>query len=95
MKLTIKGDVTLPVLGEAMTRTLEAISFDPERFTIRGATLYFNFYDRQTGELVAFEKDGRPMEDLLYQTPEEKERKRQSEVARKRKAKRISVQARV
>ncbi len=91
MKLTIKGEVDLPVLGEAMTKTLNAVSFDPERFAIRGATLYFNFYDRETGNVVAFEKDGIPIEETLFETPVEKERRRQVAITRKRKTKRIKV----
>lgn len=91
MKLTIKGEVDLPVLGEAMTRALNVVSYDPERFAIKGATLYFNFYDRETGEVVVFEKNGSPIEDLLYQTPVEIERQRQTAIARKRKTKRMKV----
>jgi hypothetical protein len=91
MKLVIQGDVDLPVIGEAVTKALDAVSYDPERFLIRGATLYFNFYDRKTGDLVAFEKDGEAIENLVFQTPVEKERKRQLAIARKSKTKRIGV----
>lgn len=89
MKLTIKGEVNLPVLGEAMTKALNLVAFDQDRFAIRGATVFFNFYDRETGEMVEFQKDGEPIDNVLFQTPVETERQRQMARTRKSKTKRL------
>lgn len=92
MKLTIKGDVNLPVLGEAVTKAWRLAGYDPERFVIRGATVYMNFYDRETGDQVAFTtEDGDAIENVLYQTPQEIERQRQMALARKSKTKRLKA----
>ena len=93
MKLIIKGEVDLPVLGEAMLKTLKAVSYDPDRFVINGATLYFNFYDRETGDRVTLKSNGHPVEEVFFQTPIEKERKRQADRARAKKSKRLKVGA--
>jgi hypothetical protein len=96
MKLTIKGEVNLPVLGEAMTRALEYVQFDPKRLSIRGATLYFNFYSRETGEMVTIVQDGKEVDSLAWETPVEKERKRQQALSRQKKgkAKRVMLDGR-
>ena len=50
MKIEFRGELTLPELGLAMTKTKRPIGFDPETQVIQGCTVYFNVYDRSTGD---------------------------------------------
>lgn len=91
MKLKIQGEVSLPVIGEAVVATLRQIEFDPELHCIRGASLYFNVYDRKTGELLDPEINGAVVDEVVWKTLEEREKERQRSLAKKRKKKSVIV----
>lgn len=69
MKLKIKGEVTLPVLGEAFSDMLQHIEFDKDRFFINGATVYFNLYDNETGKMLEVIRDGKILDLVEWATP--------------------------
>jgi len=64
MKLKIKGDITLPVLGKAMDKALAKLDFDPETQVVKGATIYFNVYDIESGQMIEYEVD-----EIIFETP--------------------------
>lgn len=66
MKLKIKGDITLPVLGKAMDKALAQLDFDPKTQVVKGATIYFNVYDAESDEVIEYEVDA-----MVYETPVE------------------------
>lgn len=85
MKIKFRGELTLPELGLAMTKAQRLIGFDPETQVIRGCTVYFNVYDRSTGDPLAFTLDGSDLEEIHYATPLEVERDRQKALRQKTK----------
>lgn len=67
------------------------IGMDNEQLEIRGATIFFNAYDRATGEQVEFIKDGEVIDQALFETPMEKEKKRQQALKRQQKRKTTTI----
>lgn len=90
MKVKIQGEVTLPIIGEALTATFQQISLDPKLHCIRGASIYFNVYDRENGELLDPEINGMFVDEVVWKTMEEREKERQKTQAKK--TKKVSVQ---
>lgn len=92
MKVKIQGEVTLPIIGEALTTTFRQIGLDPELHCIRGASIYFNVYDRKNGELLDPEIRGEVVDEVVWKTAEEREKERQKALGKKRKVKSIAIQ---
>lgn len=81
MKLKISGEITLPVLGEGFYRAIKYANVDNEKHVVRGATIYFNIYDRETGQLIVPKhENGIEIDEVHWLTAEEKEKKRQKSI---------------
>ena len=66
MKLTLKGTISDQDLAKAFRDTLFVLGFDPSQHQVRGATLFFNIYDRTTGHMHELEYNGRVADDVLW-----------------------------
>lgn len=73
MKLKILGNITLPAIEKSMTAVFNKLGYDPEKQYIRGATIYFNVYDRETGNKIVFTNGVKVVDSLEWASPEEKQ----------------------
>ena len=74
MRLKIQGSPTLEDIQDALTATLKAVGFNPDRHALRGVNVYLNIYDREAGGNIAFVRDGEEMDAFLWMTPAESEK---------------------
>lgn len=68
MRIKIYGELTASVLAQAFVKALDEAGYDEETHVIKGANIYFNLYDIETGEKV--ETD---CEEVEFQSPVEQE----------------------
>jgi hypothetical protein len=81
MKVKIKGLVSIPEIGKAMTFALDALRFNNETQEIRGATMYFNVYDKETGDVLQFvNSSDKVIEGVTWLTDEEKEKSKTKKI---------------
>lgn len=69
MQVKIRGEITQETIMEAFSKTCELLGLNQDEnnnLTIRGASIYFNLYDKETGQMVQMCKDGVPIEKLEY-----------------------------
>ncbi|WP_149000824.1 hypothetical protein [Escherichia coli] len=77
MKVKIRGTVTQAVIDEAVTATLVKLGFDPEGHVIKGATIYFSVYDKESGEVMDYvDDDGKPVESVEWSAPDARKRQK-------------------
>lgn len=67
MKLTIKGPITEEKISDAFKAALKKIGiFENPEYEARGATLYFNIYEKATGAQVDFRNESEEVDHLVF-----------------------------
>lgn len=70
MKLTIRGVISHEVIAQALNSTLHQIGFDADQQVIKGMTMYFTVYDRETGEAIDYvDGTGKIIESTEWSAP--------------------------
>jgi len=84
MKVKIKGDIDADILARAFTsalKSLPAYQDNPDRFSVIGASIFFNFYDNHNKHkkvtFVNCDNEGIP--EFVFQVPEKKSIKQEYE----------------
>jgi len=78
VKLTIKGRPSAQDLAKALSETLNTLGIDLNDHELRGATVYFNLYDRETGYQAQPMFNGDEVDDVLWLPGDMPDKQRQS-----------------